>query len=209
MKHKLAMTLLLGAVSGCAAEAGRGDPMREPAVNPQLARHDVFWDEVRISADWVEGKPTLRELAESADAAVVARLSALEPGRVAMTDTPEDFYGEMLVRAEVVEPLRDSTAEETVSFSLPLFAATSVASREEILERLRPALPIDNVVLLLRQRTDEEYYTVVNEYGIWAATTRRHVDVPLSFETVGDGVFPYQREVAGLEDMGELIDSLR
>jgi hypothetical protein len=45
-------------------------------------------------------------------------------------------------------------------------------------------VPIDDVVLLLRQRTDEDYYRAVNQYGIWARTPRSAVDAPLDRVTV-------------------------
>jgi hypothetical protein len=207
------MTLILSAVLGCSADAPQSAPQRgEPfGDDPRLARVGQFWEHLRVHGDWAEYKPTLSELVDSADAAVVARLVAVEAGRAVQGEPSEDLYTELLVNAEVSEVLRDSTTQTSVSFSLSLLGVSSLEEREDTLAAAQAALPIEQVLLILRQRDDEDYYRVVNGYGIWASTTRSPIDAPLELEAPLSRAEPfvYDRELEGLQNVEQLIDSLR
>jgi hypothetical protein len=214
MRHLLWTTLFLGIVLGCGADVRQPPPQREYPFDddPRLAREHAFWERVRVvEGDWAEYKPSLSELVDSADAVVVARLVSVEPGRTVHGDANTDVYAEMLVKADVSEVLRDTTAGPSVSFSLSLLNVASLEELDETLASAQAALPIDRVLLVLRQRKDADYYRVVNGYGIWASTARSVIDAPLEREAPIDRAqdFVYEGELKGLRDIEQLIDSLR
>jgi len=206
MRQARWMTLLAWVAIGCVAEAPA-----EPAHDSQLAREAALWERVRNWGNWAEYEPTLSELVDSADAAVVARLVSVAPWREVAGDASDDVYTELLVEAEVSEVLRDSTGDASVSFSLSLLGASSLDERDETLAVARSALPIERVLLVLRQRSDAGSYRVVNGYGIWASTERSVIDAPLEPEAplARGEAFPYAHELRGIESLEQLIDSLR
>jgi hypothetical protein len=181
----------------------------DAGCDARWVRESDFWSEVWIDGNAVEFYPTLSELAASADVAVVARLGSAEAGRVIQGDAPEDLYTEILVEAEVREVLRESTTERTLRFSLILPRVASLAARDASVQLANSVLPIDDVVLLLRQRTDEPYYRTVNLYGIWVRTTRSAVDAPLLpyAPRIKPGV--YDAELEKLAALDALVEALR
>lgn len=184
----------------------------DPAWRPDdegLRRADGLWLQLRSNADWTEFHPTLRELISAADVAVVARLVSVEPGRVIQGDAAEDVLPYIDIRAEIREVLR-GTPGDAVMFSFPLLNAVTLEDRDASVARAKAALPIDQVVMLLRG-SDAESYRVVNGYGIWARTTRAPIDAPLMYVAPTSGEEPnsYQRELAKLSSLDQLIELFR
>ena len=115
----------------------------------------------------------------------------------------------MLVRAEVVEVLRDSMEADEVMFSLTLPRAFSLEARDRSVARAAAVLPIDRVVLLLRKRSDADYHRLVNGFGIWAETTRAALDAPVQPYAPSDEPTPYEAELAPLSTLDDLVEFLR
>jgi hypothetical protein len=213
MTYRFWIALFVCAALGCGEDLQKPAPEPEHPFDddPRLVREHELWQQVRSWGDYVEYKPSLSELVDSADAAIVARLESVEAGRVIEDGQAGGFYAELLVNAQVSEVLRDSTEETHFTFSLPLLSVGSLRERDDVLSSVQAALPVEQVVLLLRQRSDRDYHRVVNGYGIWAATVRSPIDAPLEPEPPASRgeAFVYEREISQLDTIDALIDSLR
>ncbi len=188
--------LVLLALSACAAD----EPSERDA--------DALWAEVQIDGDWVEHYATLREIAMSADLAAVVRIESAEAGRVIQGDAKEDVYCEINLNVEAVDVLHSTSDDTSVRMSLVLPRALSIKKQKESVRAANSALPMENVVMFLRRRSDLPLYRVANGWGIWAKTSRDALDAPLNPERIGDGGL-YASDLEGVDTVPELVERVR
>jgi hypothetical protein len=167
-----------------------------------------LWAEVQINGEWVEYHRTLGDLGESSDIAAEVRLVSAEPGRVIQGDAEEDIYCEINLNVETLDVFHTTSDETSIQVSLVLPRAWSVDAQMQSVEKANASLPMENVVVFLRRRTDFDLYTVVNGWGIWAETSRDPLDAPLNPERLGNGG-PYASDLAGVDTMPQLITRVR
>lgn len=215
----LASLLLMAA--GCSDDAGtkpesdadteHGHERGENCSHdPVATATQGFWPEVEIlEADWVEFQPTLFELAKASDAVVVGTLRSADCGVVLQGDEKEDVYTELLVDVEVDEWLHGTPERDALTFTLILPSAFSRDSQRESIARANAALPISNVVLLLRWRDDIQLFRLINGFGLWAETDRAPLDTPIEGHPPPIAEHVYADELHNLESVDALVAYLR
>jgi hypothetical protein len=182
---------------------------REQGELGEVAPHDFgLWAEVQIEGEWAEYHPTLRDLASSADIAAEVRIVSAEAGRVILGNAAEDVYTEINLNVEIGEVLQSKTSERLVQVSLVLPRAWSLDAQAQSVENANASLPMNNVVMFLRDRGDLPLYRVVNGWGIWAETSRDRLDAPLNPQRIGDGGV-YASDLEGVDTVPEFIARVR
>lgn len=172
----------------------------------RLAREAEFWQAFEIDGDWAEFHPTLSELAASADGVLVVRLSGIALRPAIQGDAPEDVVSEAQLRADVIAKVQGSVDAKTIELALIIPNVRNHAQAQTLVDEIAPLLPIEPVVLIVRERAPQ-LYRPVNGYGLWAATTRSAVDAPLNPESPDQGLFgPALAHISSLE---ALTDELR
>lgn len=154
--------------------AATADPTKESdgLASVQDASEATFWAALRLDANWVEYFATLEELVTNADVIVHGQLTAVEAGKETQGDAPEDAVSEGSFSVDVENGWRGASNGDVFVFNLVL--NTPLAE----LQQMR--LPAGDVVVFARRRSDGGGYRLVNGYGLWTATERASVDVPVN-----------------------------
>lgn len=186
------------------ARSTQSAPLPPNRDGVDLEQEERFWELVRTDGDWAEYFPTLEELAAGADAVFVGRFVAVGAPTLISGDAQQDVHAEDNLTLEVDELLRGEVSGEKIAFTL------SLGTRVEPSE-LQTMLPHSSVVFLLRKRSDQDSYRVVNGYGIWARTLRHEVDAPMNVdEPAGGGIHGvYADELRYISSLDELIELFR
>lgn len=191
------LTLMLLAATACST----------PTATSDSGDASAFWDALRIAGDEVEGYARVDEMAASADAVLVGRVSSVGLSRTIQGDAAEDLVALAMVRITVVKLISGTASPEVaVEFLLP-------SPREPVDEQIASVVasaPDDEMVLFLRAkrgRGEEGLYRIVNSSGLWTATARNALDTPLAdAPPVESGLFA--SEEGGWRTLDDLVSYL-
>ena len=205
---------LSGSVATGGAGATRGAPSNAgssgaaggnavPASEPDVA---AFWYALQIDADWVGYYPTLAELVAAADVVLLGTFVSAVATPPLQADAPEDIMQSAYVTIKAEEVLRGELAEGdsmVLAMILPVSGEELVAATIATLNANAPPEPF----LVLGRVATEDFYSVVNGWGIWARTPRSPIDTPLERRPPTSGL--YAEEIAGLASFEDFVALIR
>ena len=177
---------------------------------------DSIWALLRLDGDEVEGYSSLRDMGRAADLVVRGHVANVGPTRQVQGDAPEDVV--TYVTLEIAVDERVSGPKLAGLVPVEFLVNVPPPAVDAFVQDLETSRTDEELLIFLRSKgaAEQGRYRLVNSKGLWRSNGQG-VDAPLAVwaepelrpGTSGRATAPFAEEIAGVSQIGQLVEYLR